>query len=161
MVRWNEFPWFFVFRLRGRLAAYKTSAQLADVAPTLLSYMQLPIPSWMDGNSLLTAEGLDPMRKLFSFSTVYPFEGQLKLDPVFYTLVSMQAFTCNQYLALDIQKRCINSGTIPGHSSPCPSGVATKKLALDLLGHLDRHNLNTTSIRAALLDADSHRCAQP
>ena len=44
--------------------------QLADVAPTLMDYLDEPIPSWMDGVSLLDEEQRQRSRPIFGISEV-------------------------------------------------------------------------------------------
>jgi arylsulfatase A-like enzyme len=51
--------------VKGRVAA---NVQLADVAPTMLSYLGVRIPTWMDGQSLLPATAPSPSRRIFGVS---------------------------------------------------------------------------------------------
>ena len=53
--------------IKGRV---KENVQLADVAPTLMDYLDEPIPSWMDGVSLLDEEQRRRSRPIFGISEV-------------------------------------------------------------------------------------------
>jgi arylsulfatase A-like enzyme len=102
-----------IFRFPGRTdrGIVSNSVQLLDVAPTILDYLGVEIPQWMDGDSLLSSKP-DRLRPIFSQTT------QLK-DKV-RSLKSVAVTFCQRTFSLDIDSGTVKVGEIPGHTSPCP-----------------------------------------
>lgn len=65
-MRWraSRVPLLFFFPNGEPHGAIRSNCQLLDVAPTLLDYLGLPVPPWMEGRSLLEAEP-DAERPIF------------------------------------------------------------------------------------------------
>ena len=104
-----------------------SNVQLIDVAPTLLDYLDMPIPGWMEGRSLL-AENLDPLQPTFSTSGV----GREKLSrgedrvsqlvgagPPLYGVESMVMTVCQRWYELDLASGVLETGSIKAHPQPC------------------------------------------
>jgi arylsulfatase A-like enzyme len=51
--------------IRGKVS---TNVQLADVAPTMLSYIRAAVPAWMDGQPLVPVNVSQPNRRIFGVS---------------------------------------------------------------------------------------------
>jgi arylsulfatase A-like enzyme len=95
--------------LRGRRA---DNAQLIDVAPTLLDYLGLPVPSWMDGASLL--EPHDPMRPIVSVKIRKTLEGPFR------RVGSLGMALCDRVFWLDPHKSTLLEQAVRGYVHPCP-----------------------------------------
>jgi arylsulfatase A-like enzyme len=106
----------------------RENAQLLDVAPTLLDYLDVPQPEWMKGRSLLT-EGLPAARRIFS-ATVGPelkltedgkiwLVDQTKISPPFYQLGEVNMVVCDQWFSLDLRNPKLTHGRMEGSTSLC------------------------------------------
>jgi uncharacterized protein YjbI with pentapeptide repeats len=93
---------------RGRISE---NVQLLDLAPTLLDHLGLPIPAWMEGQSLL-AHPPDRWRPIF---TVDVFRGAPGGERM-----SMLAVTvCDRMSELDFFRDKVTTRTIEGHTAGC------------------------------------------
>lgn len=99
------------------------NAQLADVAPTLLAHLQLPIPEWMDGASLL--DGPLPADRPIFFTRrrggEIDSEGteQLDFEPPFFTLGHVGLVRCDFSYSLNVVSGRLERSRIVGHTRPC------------------------------------------
>lgn len=91
------------------------NAQLIDVAPTLLDYLGLPVPSWMDGASLLDPH--DRMRPIVSVKI------RKKLDGSFRRVSSVGLTLCDRVFWLDPRTRTLGEQQVTGYVDPCPRMV--------------------------------------
>lgn len=66
----NRIPLMVRFPNQEMSGRYASNVQRLDVAPTLLSYLGVPQPAWMTGNSLLSNQLLDPERVIFSYGVL-------------------------------------------------------------------------------------------
>jgi arylsulfatase A-like enzyme len=96
---------------RGRRAA---NAQLIDIAPTLLDYLRVPVPAWMDGTSLLPA--LDPMRPIVSVRYRKRNEGP------FGRVGSVGVTLCDRVFWLNPHDDSFASVPVAGYVGPCGTG---------------------------------------
>jgi predicted AlkP superfamily pyrophosphatase or phosphodiesterase len=128
---------------RGRVSV---NVQAIDIAPTILDYMRVRIPDWMEGRSLF-ASALSPLEPMISTgpagSAVYSEEGLLKIDttragPPFYSLGSLRFTICHQSFSLDLKRNVLGMSRIPGHTSPCDedSIPAVGEMETRMLSHL-------------------------
>lgn len=104
-----------IFRFPGRVnrGIVSNNVQLLDVAPTILDYLSVEIPQWMDGDSLLSSKP-DRLRPIFSQTT------QLKDGIKVRSLKSVAVTFCQRTFSLDIDSGTVKDSEIPGHTSPCP-----------------------------------------
>jgi hypothetical protein len=100
------------------------NVQLADVAPTILNYLQLPIPDWMDGVSLLDPRQIPARRRIFGVSDIKHREGpsglRLLLDsgPPNYGAAAAMLIEGNRWYELRLSNGLIRSGEVRGHTAP-------------------------------------------
>ena len=107
----------------------RNNAQNLDIAPTLLDYMNVPIPQWMEGKSLLAGEP-DPLRVLYSAGVslaISDESGEWILDdsritPPFYQFSYLQAIICQNWYRIDLIDFTWDQGEIAGHTAPCDAG---------------------------------------
>jgi len=140
-------PLLFIFPQGNFKGKISENVQLLDVAPTILDYLNVDIPKWMEGDSLLD----------FSISAQRPIYGITKLErerfnsikneklsrivgsgPPAYGLNTMAMTVCNQWYALDLNHGKIKTGKIKNHSDGCdrstmPSIETAKNLIVEHL----------------------------
>jgi len=127
----------------GELAGIRTAnAQRIDVAPTLLEYLGQPIPSWMEGASLL-GDNLSPTRLIIGTTTgagmqVGPFFEIPDVKPPLYTLAGVSLAQCQRFWALYLISGRFTSEVNSSHTAPCKSeelleDTAAKRYLLDHL----------------------------
>jgi arylsulfatase A-like enzyme len=107
--------------------------QIIDIPATLLDYLGLPIPAWMDGTSFLQGE-TPADREIISITAGSPKE----IAPPFYQINIVQMIVCQKWYALNVRKNTFESGTIAGHTSTCnedllPSDEQVRQRILEVL----------------------------
>ena len=101
------------------------NVQLADVAPTILDELRLPIPEWMDGKSLLRPEQLHPNRSVMSicgFVDEEPAPGHRDAagGPPGYRLSSASVVVGSWWYEFSVTDGVLTRGPVDGHSQPGP-----------------------------------------
>jgi arylsulfatase A-like enzyme len=109
----------------GRL---RHDVQLLDIAPTLLDALGIPVPEWMEGDSLLAGEP-PPLRPIFSTTELLRSHFRTTNDeslaqlvgagPPRYGLRQMGMAVCNAWYLFDLASGTTEWGPIPGHTAPC------------------------------------------
>jgi arylsulfatase A-like enzyme len=91
------------------------NAQLIDVAPTLLDYLGLPVPAWMDGASLL--EPPDPMRSIVTVTIpIRPMP-----DGPFRRIDALGLTLCERVFWLNPRRGTLDAQAVAGYAHPCPT----------------------------------------
>ena len=91
------------------------NVQYIDLAPTILDYLGLEIPPWMEGASLLSGD-MDPMRPIFAASVK---------DSVFLPIKGMGVISgiiCQRYFWMNFSEPLpapFNWFNVKGHTAPC------------------------------------------
>lgn len=83
------------------------STQTIDVAPTLLAFLGVTPPVWLEGDSLLAGD-LDPHRLLFG-------TGERKSG----FLDALSLAQCQNWFRLDFETGALEAREIQGHTAPC------------------------------------------
>jgi hypothetical protein len=118
---------------RGSIAA---NVQLADVAPTMLSYLGATIPAWMDGESLIS-DSLPLTRRIFGVSETQALVGPsgfrllLERGPPNYGITTVMMVAGAQWFELGLGTGELNSGDVRGHtggSTPVTETAARQQL---------------------------------
>ena len=123
----------------GRVAE---NVSLVDLAPTILDYMEVGIPEWMDGISRLPAIESGPAfeqsarqnepkpiltLEKFQYTRFYFKQGGLsgidRPGPPLYGVSEVGLIMCNQWKKVALQTGQIASGLVDGHTAPCPEAV--------------------------------------
>lgn len=122
------------------------NAQYIDLAPTILDYMGLEIPPWMEGSSLLRGN-INPKRPIFAVSvkghTVNKegFDAKpASLSPI-EGLGTISAIICQRYFLMNLHEPWpypVSWSNIKGHTAPCdekeiPSEAQVKGLLVEHL----------------------------
>ena len=123
-------------RYKGRITR---NVQSIDIAPTILDYLGVEIPDWMDGESLLSERkgayrpiiGTDKNNDIDKCPENYK-------EP-FFGLGGVFAVVCDRYYKLSVWENQLTSRTIEGHTSPCnetnlPSVGEVREIIVDHLG---------------------------
>lgn len=152
----GRLPWMIRFP-EGRYAGkIQNNVQNLDIAPTILDYMKLPIPAWMEGKSMLS-ENPDPYRPIFitslSIDQLIPDSLWVTLDtakikPPFYQFGMERMVVCNQYYEVNLVDLTWSEGAIPQHTEPCdPAALPTLEEGQEMIiNHLAGHGFDVSSI---------------
>lgn len=102
------------------------NAQRIDIAPTLLDYLGVRIPEWMEGQSLL-ADDVDPVRPIIGTGTLpgKHVDGHFQIPdvkPPLYTLNRVYLVQCQRYWSLNLRHGRLVSKAVAGHTAPCDTG---------------------------------------
>jgi hypothetical protein len=105
----------------------RNNVQNLDIAPTVLDYLGIPIPNWMEGQSLLS-NGVDPVRPIFSTGASYVTQDQNtgkqlidveRIAPPFYQFGYLRAIVCQKWYLIKLSDFEWKSGEVTGHTAPC------------------------------------------
>lgn len=102
------------------------NTQNIDVAPTILDYMGLAKPSWMEGDSLI--ESVDPNRIIISANTDRQAGSETGLVAVpeshiskpFYQFSELTAMQCQNQFLFDFDKLTVTQSTVMNYVGSCP-----------------------------------------
>ena len=128
--RWDSgrIPLIFWFPGGAHAGRIRTNAQNLDVAPTLLDYLGIPKPEWMEGVSLLAGDppAERPVFNTAANSGVVDFEtgsvDSSRSKPPFYSLGRLNATIANRTFALDLNTGNVATGVVAGHTQPLAEG---------------------------------------
>jgi arylsulfatase A-like enzyme len=149
-------PLLFWFPNGAHVGTIQTSVQNIDVAPTILDYLKIPIPDWMDGQSLLSKE-LQAPPYIFSAAVDSQLieiskQGLWVVDagrrtPPFYQLGYVGLVACDQWFELYLQNPAMIYGKVKGHTHSCGSVslLAPEEAKQILLDHLSQNGFDISS----------------
>ena len=122
----------------------QNNVQIIDIPATLLDYLGLPIPAWMDGTSLLKGE-MPADREIISVTSGSPSE----VAPPFYQINTVQVIVCQKWYTLNVRKNTFESGTITGHTAKCDERLlpTDQKIHEEILEYLEKHGYNVSSLQ--------------
>jgi hypothetical protein len=111
----------------GRISG---NAENMDIAPTILDYLGLPIPAWMEGVSLLNGNQ-DDQRLIFSTGTTEtkPNEDEIEFldasldQPPFYQFSYINVIDCQNWYSFNLNTYVWTFGTVTGYVNPCDPEV--------------------------------------
>ena len=143
----NRIPLIIKFPNGSHSGQITFNTQRADIPPTLLEYLGLDKPQWMDGNSIISGS-LNMERMIFVAKPASTQLGQYGLwgianyAPPFYSLGQLAVIQCQLSYNLDLATRKISTSVIKDHTSPCDiDELITERQAYDLLiKHLEDAN---------------------
>lgn len=106
--------------------AVTRATQNLDIAPTVLDYLGLEIPQWMDGSSLLGE--LEPDRLIVSGRTnMAIFADELfmvdedKRQPPFYQFTELDVIQCQKWYRINLEDLSISQGIVKNFVDRCPA----------------------------------------
>jgi arylsulfatase A-like enzyme len=130
----------------------QSNVQNLDIAPTILDYLGLPIPDWMQGHSLLRANPPTD-RLIHATGTNASVENytliEEKLSPPFYQFTYFTIVQCNLWYQYDVPTAEWLTGEVEGHTVSCDPGALLslediQSALADLLAH---HGYDVSSLR--------------
>lgn len=136
----------------------QNNVQIIDIAPTLLDYIGIEKPTWMQGDSLL---GNLPAKRLIWGFAAYnipkeekddiPMLNESQLVPPFYQFGFASAINCQQWYALDLLTRQLTSGVVKDHTAPCPQSelISADQFVEALAEHFQEQGYDATSLTLA------------
>jgi len=147
----DRVPLIFIFP-RGEFAERKPeNSQNIDIAPTILDYMWVDKPGWMEGISLL--DDINFYRPIISVSvgnTVvdsatgeYTYENT---EPPFYQFGSSTIFFCSKWYNLNLETLVWSEGKLSPYISSCDSQEEfnVSYALTQIIDHFKRYNFDTS-----------------
>ncbi|MHB8933990.1 MAG: sulfatase-like hydrolase/transferase, partial [Bellilinea sp.] len=152
----NRIPWMIRFPNADHAGTISQNVQNLDFAPTLLDYLNMPIPAWMEGMSMLE-RSIPPDRPIFVSSVaidklvehpMWIYLDNTKVGPPFYQFGYQSMIVCNQVYEVDLNANSWTTFTIPNHTSPCdPAALPTMEQAkVAMINHLAEQGFDITSV---------------
>jgi hypothetical protein len=124
-----QVPLVFLFPGGAHQGRLTETTQLLDVAPTVLDYLKIKIPSWMEGKSLLRGD-LDPLRPVFAIFRLEKSHFRTKekdvlarvadLGPPTYGVDLVGLVVCQRWYIMRLKDQRITSGPVVGYQNKCP-----------------------------------------
>ncbi len=106
--------WFPSGEYRGRLTSNTSNL---DIGPTILDYLGLSKPKWMEGVSLIQGD-LDPYRPIFG--TIWHKPKTPGGTPPYNEFGNFRVTICQKYVDYDPPANKWSGGIILKHTAPCP-----------------------------------------
>jgi hypothetical protein len=126
------------------------NVQTIDIAPTILNYLDIEIPDWMDGNPLLSG-AKDMFRPIFiSERGKQGPRGTVAVSKApFYSLGAVSVVIGHKRYRLSLHDGIMTSQDIEGHTAPTdvrelPSLVDVRNLLID---HLHNNGYDDSTLR--------------
>jgi hypothetical protein len=134
-IQWDTLarvPLIFWFTNGEYAGTIRENVQLIDISPTILSYLGVPRPDWMQGQSIL-GNDLSPDRRIFSANVGEELMltedrrtwvvDETKVSAPFYHLGKVSMVVCDQWFSLDLRNHELSYGDVEGSTASCPQGV--------------------------------------
>jgi hypothetical protein len=135
------------------------NTQNLDIAPTILDYLGIKPPAWMEGESLLNGEPA-ANRPIFSAAPSFRADSEfhrLELDlskvrPPFYQFGTIGMVICQKWYAVDTASLTWQEANIVDYPTPCgqnslPNDRQAQQIMLD---QLTQNGFDVTTLKAAL-----------
>ena len=158
-LQWNPLmrvPLLFWFPNGEHAGRIQENVQLLDVAPTILDYLGVPKPGWMQGQSILTSD-LSPSRGILSANVGDELMitedrrtwvvDESKISPPFYDLAKVNLIVCQKWFSLDLRNPKLAYGDIEGSTASCPQNAIPSPQHAEeiLLQHLFAEHYDVTN----------------
>ncbi len=139
----------------AHIGRIQTNTQALDIAPTILDSMGIPIPEWMEGESLLQPDillssGDRPIVTVgINHKLVEQVEwGRLEVSdgqPPFYAMGSIAVISCNMIYGIDLTSGQRGTRPVPDSTLQCDP-IAPESAYQYLLDHLRARGYDTSSL---------------
>ena len=101
------------------------NTQNIDIAPTILDYLGISHPSWMEGSSLLQKLATNRLiiDSIHSPSLLSSGDSITDLNlakPPFYQFLGLTVIQCQNWFTFDLQNMTVSQGTVSNYVDPCP-----------------------------------------
>jgi glucan phosphoethanolaminetransferase (alkaline phosphatase superfamily) len=151
----QRIPLMFHFPHNEFAGRIKDNVQNLDIAPTILDYLQVEQPGWMEGQSLLK-DGSKANNFIFSTGTSLLTRGDqqrwiiesARVEPPFYQFSFINLVSCHQWYWFNLTSKTWETGEVPGHSMPCASRESPTMEAVEeaLMQYLSVHQFDISSL---------------
>ncbi len=142
-------PWIIHFPGDAYARRVQSEVQSIDIAPTLLEYLGIPVPAWMEGKPVLrTDPGNRPIFGTGVGDTVKTENGFLveeTVKPPFYNFGFVSVVSCNQWYRLKLNSRIWETGRISDGTAPCTPISEAEAFRL-IVQHLKERGFDTSSL---------------
>jgi hypothetical protein len=134
----------------------KSNVENIDIAPTIVDYLGIPIPQWMEGESLLHGE---PGSHRLIFGSMLSNDiinednaNELdisRLKPPFYQFSYLDVIDCQRWYVLNLVDNIWSSGDVAGYEFPCSqdSLLSFEEIKQAAIDQLTKDGFNASSIR--------------
>jgi hypothetical protein len=133
----------------------RTNVQNLDIPPTILDYLGIDQPEWMQGHSLLQEDRPDN-ELIFSTGTKLTTRNEQKMwvvdsanvKPPFYQFSFFNIVNCHKWYWLDFTSLTWDSGDVPEHTAPCSDEqlLTQDQIYKALLEHLSVNGFDISTI---------------
>jgi arylsulfatase A-like enzyme len=132
------------FPENANVGTRQNNIQIIDIPATLLDYLGLPIPAWMDGTSFLRGE-TPADREIFTTTAGSPSE----IAPPFYQINTVQVIVCQKWYTLNLRKNTFESGIITGHTAKCDAGLLPSDVEVHqrILEYLEKSGYDVSALQ--------------
>ncbi len=118
------------------------NTQNMDIPPTILDYLGMEIPEWMDGSSLISS--IPPNRTIFSVEPVEPVQvsglwtmPKNTAELPFKQLSAMKAIQCQKITSIDLENLTVEETNVEAHTAPCSvESLDTREEIINKVGEL-------------------------
>jgi len=154
---WNQLqrvPLIIHFPNEEYVGRTQVNVQNLDIAPTILDYIGLDQPDWMDGTSLI--DGELEQRPIFGVSAINPDEisivnntdGEAKVISSIDNFRNISLIYCQKWFKLDFTKTSWESGIIEGSTTTCsPSSEINDEQAFQqIVTHLQKYDFDVSRL---------------
>lgn len=135
------------------------NVQIVDLAPTILDYMDMQIPVWMEGESLFQlGKRQRPIIGVSSASVERAENGKMELNdalkPPFYQFGTVNLSTCQNWYKIKLADMELTSGVLEGYIEPCKAeDMLSQDEALEAISDFfEQRGYNASSIRELISD---------
>jgi arylsulfatase A-like enzyme len=135
-----------MIRFPGRAYAGRVRAnvQIADVAPTVLKYLGVDVPQWMDGRPLVPPSGVPLNRPIIGVADVTAREGAAGTRQLRdhgsrnHGIRSVMMVEGHRWYAVTLTTSAVRSGDVAGHTnaSAAPAAATEARLRQQLLSYV-------------------------
>jgi membrane-anchored protein YejM (alkaline phosphatase superfamily) len=128
----------------------KSNVQNLDIAPTILDYLSLPIPDWMEGHSLIQGEPPND-RLIFATRTYLASVGILiseQMKPPFFQFSLFNVIQCDKTYYVNLMDRVWIKEEVAGHTAPCldEDMLTTEEIRQGLAEHLSKNKFDVSTL---------------
>lgn len=130
------------------------NVQVIDLAPTILDFMDMQIPGWMEGDSLLQlGRRQRPIIGVSSASVERAENGMMELNdalkPPFYQFGTVNLSTCQNWYKIKLSDMELTSGELEGYIKPCKAeDMLSQDEALEAISEFfEQRGYDASSIR--------------
>lgn len=152
--RWNvlRLPLVMHFPESDHTGVIRENVQYLDIAPTILSALRIPQPTWMAGESLLSGEVSDEPIITVEIPSMIPDPKTGKkhmpdVKPPFYQFGKVSVVQCDQWFKLEITGMKWTNGIVPNYREKCTLPRLTEKAALQaIIQYFKAYGYDTSSL---------------